>query len=390
MKPWQSLKIAFSMYSKIPMPKTDWSPANLGYAFCFFPLIGIPIGALLAFWHFIASFLSVHPVLFASVACVIPLGVTGGIHLDGFCDTVDALSSRQPREKKLEILKDPHTGAFAILGCIAYFLLAFGFWTQLFSSLARNHCAGTFLCAFPLPERLVRRDLSSSQKQRTAENLLRRGAKTNSHNRLRHSIRSLFGSHGGIQLASVIGLPGRKRACFFVLPYDVLPAVWRHYRRYRRVFSSALRAFHAGLCHFYSTDFRRNVSLSIQLILGGSFQGKLSFALQLTGLSPDNVADGGSPNDWLEKPILNGIHRGIRQLLLEESDPYTIVDKILDKNPNAVILCDEIGCGIVPLDPKEREYREVTGRICCMLAKQAQRVIRVQCGIPQVIQGDPL
>lgn len=130
--------------------------------------------------------------------------------------------------------------------------------------------------------------------------------------------------------------------------------------------------------------------MSIQLILGGSFQGKLSFALQLTGLSPDNVADGDSPNDWLEKPILNGIHRGIRQLLLEESDPYTIVDKILDKNPNAVILCDEIGCGIVPLDPKERECREVTGRICCMLAKQAQRVIRVQCGIPQVIQGDPL
>ena len=131
MKPWQSLKIAFSMYSKIPMPKTDWTSANLGYAFCFFPLVGVPIGALLAFWHFITSLLSIHPVLFASVACVIPLGVTGGIHLDGFCDTVDALSSRQPREKKLEILKDPHTGAFAILGCIAYFLLAFGFWTQL-------------------------------------------------------------------------------------------------------------------------------------------------------------------------------------------------------------------------------------------------------------------
>ena len=56
MKPWQSLKIAFSMYSKIPMPKTDWSPANLGYAFCFFPLIGIPIGALLYFLAFYRLF----------------------------------------------------------------------------------------------------------------------------------------------------------------------------------------------------------------------------------------------------------------------------------------------------------------------------------------------
>jgi adenosylcobinamide kinase/adenosylcobinamide-phosphate guanylyltransferase len=130
--------------------------------------------------------------------------------------------------------------------------------------------------------------------------------------------------------------------------------------------------------------------LSIQLILGGSFQGKLAFALQLTGLSPDCVADGSSPNNWLEKPILNGIHRGIHQMCLEGGDSYAVVENLLDKNPHAVILCDEIGCGIVPMEPKEREYRETVGRICCMLAKQARRVIRVQCGIPQVIQGDPL
>ena len=80
-------------------------------------------------------------------------------------------------KKKLEILKDPHTGAFAIFGCIAYFLLAFGFWTQLSPAWPEIIVLGLSFCAFPLLEWLVRRDLSSSQKQRTAENLLRRGAK---------------------------------------------------------------------------------------------------------------------------------------------------------------------------------------------------------------------
>ena len=55
----------------------------------------------------------------------LPVLVSGGIHTDGFIDTVDALSSYGDKEKKLEILKDPHTGAFAIIGAIMYYLLFF-------------------------------------------------------------------------------------------------------------------------------------------------------------------------------------------------------------------------------------------------------------------------
>ena len=50
--------------------------------------------------------------------------------MDGLCDTADALASHQTREKKLEILKDSHTGAFAVIGCCAYLLLTFALWTQ--------------------------------------------------------------------------------------------------------------------------------------------------------------------------------------------------------------------------------------------------------------------
>lgn len=102
--------VAFSTYSAILMPQVQWSQRNMRYAMCFFPLIGLIIGALLLGWAQLRNLVGIGPLLFGAVATVLPLLVTGGIHLDGFCDTCDALGSHQPREKKLEILKDSHAG----------------------------------------------------------------------------------------------------------------------------------------------------------------------------------------------------------------------------------------------------------------------------------------
>ncbi|MEF2562052.1 MAG: adenosylcobinamide-GDP ribazoletransferase [Negativibacillus sp.] len=126
----ESLDVAFSMYSAIPMPQIEWNERNMKYMMAFFPMVGVVQGALLLGFSLLAQALGLGPILFAAVAALLPLFVTGGIHLDGFCDTVDALSSHQTREKKLEILKDPHTGAFAVMGCVAYLLLTFALWTQ--------------------------------------------------------------------------------------------------------------------------------------------------------------------------------------------------------------------------------------------------------------------
>ncbi|WP_271713957.1 adenosylcobinamide-GDP ribazoletransferase [Anaeromicropila herbilytica] len=125
-------KIAFSMYSKIPMPKTDWTKENMRYAMCFFPLIGIVIGACLyLFWN-ISLCLHLTTSLFAAIMTLLPLIISGGIHFDGYLDTIDAKNSFQSKEKKLEILKDPHTGAFAIIGGIGYILLTFGLFSELY------------------------------------------------------------------------------------------------------------------------------------------------------------------------------------------------------------------------------------------------------------------
>jgi len=127
---WNAFKIAFSMYSKIPMPKTDWNKKNMKYALCFFPAVGIIILALVMLWNYIAINLQIGYILYTAILVVIPIFVTGGIHLDGFLDTMDALSSYQVTEKRLEILKDPHTGAFAIISAVTYFILYFGAWSE--------------------------------------------------------------------------------------------------------------------------------------------------------------------------------------------------------------------------------------------------------------------
>lgn len=126
-----SLIIAFAMYSRIPMPKVDWNEKNMKYAICYFPLIGVVIGGLeiLIFW--ICNRMECSEILRGVLLTALPLIITGGIHMDGFLDTVDARSSYGDREKKLEILKDPHTGAFAIIKGILYLLLQVGFFCEL-------------------------------------------------------------------------------------------------------------------------------------------------------------------------------------------------------------------------------------------------------------------
>lgn len=137
--------IAFAMYSKMPMPKADWNEENMKYAMCFFPWVGAVIGVIFYFWGRAAGMISVGNTLYAAVFTLIPVLVTGGIHLDGLLDTADALSSYQPKERRLEILKDSHTGAFAIIVCWMYFAAYFGFASELAGEEISIVAAGFFL-----------------------------------------------------------------------------------------------------------------------------------------------------------------------------------------------------------------------------------------------------
>ena len=125
MRLFESLLIALSTYSAVPVPQLDWNEKNMRYAICFFPAVGVLCGAALWLWAVLAQATGMSGVLFAAIAACLPILVTGGIHMDGYLDTVDALSSHQTCEKKLAIMKDANCGAFAVIRLCSYFAAYF-------------------------------------------------------------------------------------------------------------------------------------------------------------------------------------------------------------------------------------------------------------------------
>ena len=126
----KSLIIAFSMYSKIPMPHLNLEEKDMRYVMGFFPLVGLVLGACQFIWYKLSAFLGVPNVSRALIFLVLPVIVTGGIHVDGYMDTSDAIHSYGDREKKLSILKDSHIGAFAVIRLLVYSAVYFAalFW----------------------------------------------------------------------------------------------------------------------------------------------------------------------------------------------------------------------------------------------------------------------
>ena len=112
------------------------------------------------------------------------------------------------------------------------------------------------------------------------------------------------------------------------------------------------------------------------LIIGGAGQGKLDYALEKTGYGMGQVAR--TPEEARTKPIFAGL----------EQWPELDENELLAANPDVILICDEVGCGVVPVEPAQRRRREQVGRLCCRLAKRAERVERIFCGLPMVLKGE--
>ena len=91
------------------------------------------------------------------------------------------------------------------------------------------------------------------------------------------------------------------------------------------------------------------------LIIGGRGAGKREFARETLGCDPKNT--------------LSALH---------EREPLPPLEELLGYE---AVICDEVGCGVVPLERADRERREAIGRLCCDLAREAQSVYRLQCGL---------
>ena len=142
----KSFFIAVSMYSKIPVPQFVWEEKDMQYIFCFFPWIGALIGVCIYGWNWLCESCGIGAVCRVMVAAAIPLFITGGLHADGFMDTMDAIHSYQTKERKLEILKDSHIGAFAVIMLASYGLVFLG----AFSEIKEDATLKVICCGFVL------------------------------------------------------------------------------------------------------------------------------------------------------------------------------------------------------------------------------------------------
>lgn len=157
----QTIAVAFAMFSAIPVPQPVWTEKNMRCALCAFPLVGLVCGLLWWGWAAFVGYAGGSPLLLAGGLCAIPVLVTGGIHLDGYADTSDALGSCGPPEKKQEILKDPRCGAFAVIRLCTWFVAYFALcasvrwdegalWCMGIAFVLERCLSGWAIASFPL------------------------------------------------------------------------------------------------------------------------------------------------------------------------------------------------------------------------------------------------
>lgn len=235
----RSFFIALSLYSKIPVPQFVWNEEDMQYSLCFFPWVGAVIGLCLAGWYVLCERFSIGTLCYAAVGCAIPLVISGGFHVDGFMDTMDAFRSYQSRERKLEILKDSHIGAFSVICLALYYLLYLGAFSEV---TVQRKSVGLRRGIFPgtIIQRTCCGDFSAGKKRRHALPVCRQCQPQSGYcgaGIAECPLRSVY----------VCTLTGDRssRVCgsvvyIYLLPMAQLPRIWRDYRRYGRIFCDTL------------------------------------------------------------------------------------------------------------------------------------------------------
>lgn len=119
------------------------------------------------------------------------------------------------------------------------------------------------------------------------------------------------------------------------------------------------------------------------LIVGGRSQGKVDFAKSLfPEIKKENIGDGrtAEPAELMSCSVLTHFESLVKRLLSEGKKPEEWMEGYLKVCPKAVIISDEIGGGVIPMDNFEEEWRETTGRLLCDLARRSESFYRVICG----------
>ena len=121
------------------------------------------------------------------------------------------------------------------------------------------------------------------------------------------------------------------------------------------------------------------------MVTGGAYQGKTAYVMQNFGITADVIADGGecSTDELKTARCITNYQELVKRL---GSGCISFTEELCRENGSAVVIINEIGCGIVPIEKSERVWRENVGHCGCILAANSDKVIRIVCGMPQIIK----
>ena len=127
----------------------------------------------------------------------------------------------------------------------------------------------------------------------------------------------------------------------------------------------------------------------MKLIIGGAFQGKKEYVKEQFSLSNEQMTDGKDAEyeEIFQCACLYHFHEWVKKGLEKGWDFENLAEKIQEKNPDLIVISNELGYGVVPINAFDRKYREGTGRLCTQLAAKSGQVIRVVCGLGTVIKN---
>ena len=127
--------------------------------------------------------------------------------------------------------------------------------------------------------------------------------------------------------------------------------------------------------------------MGIVLITGGVYQGKLDYALKRFNAAEKDIyrVDDVNTDTPGGKKIIYEIDKWILAMVKDDMNVGANIKELIAENKNAVVICNDISSGIVPVDPVMRKWRDEVGRAMALLAKVSDEVIRLFCGIPQRI-----
>ena len=119
------------------------------------------------------------------------------------------------------------------------------------------------------------------------------------------------------------------------------------------------------------------------LIIGGAYQGKLEFAREAFSLGEDDVFTCSGTEIDFSRPCINALEEFTLACVRQGLDPVEYLQSHRAQWENTVFICQDLFCGVVPVDTELRSWRHTTGLVCQYLSREAARVSRIFCGLEQ-------